>query len=173
MSDNDITVLPWLLYKKNWWPFCFDQLHKQIIHQNAQIFKKKNDWKLHHQNCWFKIKRKTMKMSSHFVISAGWASTIFGPCKWQLSACRLLLTGEHHCGKIVTLFFHFYRYSCSWKSRLGKKYCLKFLGWRALFQVGTEYWHWSNLSPWWGVKQKRCLPGYSRVSWSKIENCFG
>jgi hypothetical protein len=41
MSDDDITVLPWLLYKKNWRPFCFDQLHKQIIHQNAQIFKKK------------------------------------------------------------------------------------------------------------------------------------
>ena len=74
---------------------------------------------------------------------------------------------------IVTLFFHFYRYSCSWKSRLGKKYCLKFLGWRALFQVGTEYWHWSNLSAWWGVKQKWCLPGYSRLSWWKIENCFG
>ena len=25
---------------KNWWPFCSEQLHRHIIHQNAQIFKR-------------------------------------------------------------------------------------------------------------------------------------
>ena len=38
MSNNDVTVHPWLPFKKNGWYFCYEQLHRQIIHQNARIF---------------------------------------------------------------------------------------------------------------------------------------
>ena len=36
MSDDDVTVQPWLPFKQNWWPFCSEQLDRQIIHQNAR-----------------------------------------------------------------------------------------------------------------------------------------
>ena len=77
---------------KTWWPFCPEQLQSQIMYQNAQIFKR--NWLISSppaisiQNL-----KKTMKMTQHFVISAFWAGTVFGPRLWQLSA-RLLMSRD-------------------------------------------------------------------------------
>ena len=40
------------------------------------------------------------KVTWYFVTSAVWACTVFGPCLWQLSACRHLLAAP--CGKYKT-----------------------------------------------------------------------
>ena len=45
------------------------------------------NWNLHHQHFLFKIKKKTTKMTWHFVISAVWASTVFDPLLWQVCSC--------------------------------------------------------------------------------------
>ena len=88
MSDDDVTVIP---FKKNWWPFCSEELHRQIIHQNARFFKR--NWLIPSPPA-ISIKnlKKTMKMTWHFVISAVWAGTAFGPRLWQLSVRQRSLT---------------------------------------------------------------------------------
>ena len=65
------------------------QLHRQIIHQ--MFFHHKNT--ITTSNFYSNLK-KTMKMTWHFVISAVWVGSVFGPCLWQLSACRRLLAGR-------------------------------------------------------------------------------
>ena len=61
-AANRRYVRPWLPRKKNWWPFCSEQLHRLIIHQNAWIFKR--NWLIPSPPA-ISIKnlKKTMKMT--------------------------------------------------------------------------------------------------------------
>ena len=70
------------------------QLHRQIIHQNARIFKRNS--LIPSPPAIYIYLKKTMKMTWYFVISAVWAGAVFGPRLWQLSARRRSLAGPWH-----------------------------------------------------------------------------
>ena len=72
---------------------------------------------------------KEMKMTWYFVISAVWAGIVYGPCLWQLSACRRLLTVLSHGSqtKIISNFIGVY--CCCFRSGFAGSKCRIRLGW--------------------------------------------
>ena len=58
-------------------------------------FSKEIDWYHHHQQFLF-------KMTWHFVISAVWASTVFGPRLWQLCSCWCSLADLNHGSAMIS-----------------------------------------------------------------------